>query len=32
VPQNCSVTSPNNVFVNLQAGTTSNLAFTVTCR
>jgi len=32
VPQNCSVTSPNNVLVNLQAGTTSNLAFTVTCR
>ena len=32
VPQNCTVTSPNNIFVNLQAGTTSNLAFTAVCQ
>ena len=31
VPLNCSVTSPNNVAVNVPAGSTTNLAFTVVC-
>jgi hypothetical protein len=31
VPGNCTVTSPNNVSINLPAGTTTDLAFAVTC-
>jgi trimeric autotransporter adhesin len=32
VPPNCTVTSPNNVSVNIQGGMTSNLVFTAVCR
>jgi hypothetical protein len=32
VPTNCSVTSANNVTVNLSNGSTTDLAFTVSCR
>ena len=32
VPPNCTVTSPNNVSVNVHGGTTSNLVFTAACQ
>jgi len=32
VPQNCLVTSPNNVAVNVPPGEPTNLAFTVSCQ
>ena len=31
VPANCTVTSPNNVLVNLTLGATTDVVFTVTC-
>jgi hypothetical protein len=31
VPLNCTVTSPNNVLVSVPLGTTTDLAFAVTC-
>ena len=32
VPPNCTVTSPNNVSVNVHGGATSNLRFTAACQ